>query len=158
MWARIVRWLFWRCYGVTQRRGPDLVIGEAGSVYLNRWWLIPRNPVFNVYLHVFQRSDDDRAHHDHPWVSLSLILHGGYIEHRIRAGGVHTHRRFGVGALIARHARYTHRIEVPSGEHVTTLFVTGPVLRRWGFHGKDGWVRHDRWDAYVAERGLERAP
>lgn len=65
------------------KRPPDVVIGEEGNVYLRRWWLIPKNKYFNVYLHHFMRSDDDRALHDHPWWSLGMILSKGgeYIEH-----------------------------------------------------------------------------
>ena len=51
-----------------QRRAPDFVIGGSDNPYLLRWFLIPRNPVFNVYLHKFMRSDDDRALHTHPWL------------------------------------------------------------------------------------------
>ena len=62
-------------------KAPDLVVGSPKRPYMHRWWLIPRNPVFNVYLHRFLRSDDDRALHDHPWPSLSILLHGSYREH-----------------------------------------------------------------------------
>lgn len=65
------------------RRAPDVVIGEVHRPYLLRWWVIPRNPVFNVYLHRFMRSDDDRALHDHPWSNLSILLRGSYGEHTI---------------------------------------------------------------------------
>ena len=57
-------------------RTPDLVIGGWDDPYLLRWWLIPRNRWFNVYLHLFLRSDDDRALHDHPWFNLSFLLEG----------------------------------------------------------------------------------
>lgn len=63
-------------------RWPDRVIGENIDPYLLRWHLIPKNPVFNIYLHKFVRSDDDRALHDHPWSwNVSLILNGEYIEY-----------------------------------------------------------------------------
>ena len=39
----------------------DLVVGGDADPYLRRWWLIPRNRIFNVYLHHFMRSDDDRV-------------------------------------------------------------------------------------------------
>lgn len=53
-------------------RPPDVVIGGFQNPYLLRWYVIPRNPVFNVYVHLFLRSDDDRALHDHPWANLSV--------------------------------------------------------------------------------------
>lgn len=59
---------------------PHMVIGGTNDPYLLRWYLIPRNPIVNVYLHKFLRSDDDRALHDHPWWFVSLILRGQYDE------------------------------------------------------------------------------
>ena len=53
---------------------PDFVIGPADNPYLYRWFLLPRNPVANVYLHRFFRDDEDRALHDHPWPFLSIVL------------------------------------------------------------------------------------
>jgi len=59
---------------------PSIVIGHDGLPYLKRWYIIPRNKYFNIYLHQFLRSDDDRALHDHPWFSLSHIIEGSYNE------------------------------------------------------------------------------
>lgn len=36
---------------------PDIIIGENGDDYLHRWYVIPRNRFFNIYLHYFLRSD-----------------------------------------------------------------------------------------------------
>jgi len=120
-------------------RAPDLVIGESERPYLRRWWVIPRNRVFNIYLHEILRSDDDRALHDHPWFNLSVILRGWYVEHTIRAGGVNRRRVRRAGAIKARTPWSAHRLEVK--EPCLTLFITGPRLRHWGFHCPDaGWV------------------
>lgn len=35
------------------RRKPDFVIGDPANPYLLRWYVIPRNKVFNIYLHKF---------------------------------------------------------------------------------------------------------
>ena len=40
---------------------PHFVIGGADDPYMLRWYLIPRNRRFNIYLHKFLRDDDDRA-------------------------------------------------------------------------------------------------
>lgn len=61
-------------------REPDFVIGEKGNPYLLRWWIIPRNRWFNVYLHKILRDYDDRALHDHPWWNVSIVLRGAYRE------------------------------------------------------------------------------
>ncbi len=131
------------------RRPPDFIIGGHDNPYLLRWWVIPRNKVFNIYLHEFRRSDDDRALHDHPWFNLSLLLEGRYAEHTIRAGGVgiRVERRRGMMKFSAPWS--AHRVEIYPGERCWTLFITGPVLRSWGFHCPHGW-RH--WQEYTDSR------
>lgn len=122
-------------------RQPDRVIGGDARPYLLRWYLIPRNPVFNVYLHLFLRSDDDRALHDHPWANLSLLLRGRYLEHTIAAGGIERRQELAAGDWRLRPSgRFAHRIELIDGP-CWTLFVTGPRYREWGFHcAREGWI------------------
>lgn len=156
LFFHFANWLIER----TLRRDPDFVVHPQpdGDSYLNRWHLIPRNPVFNVYLHEFRRSDDDRALHDHPWANCSILLIGDYIEHSILPGGIRvaTHRH--AGDIVFRRARSAHRIQLLTRRVVRTatdgtrtwvarekpcftLFLTGPRLRRWGFHcERTGWV------------------
>lgn len=143
------------------RRPPDFIVGGQDRPYLLRWWLIPRNPVFNVYLHHFLRDDDDRALHDHPWAWCSILLRGGYIEHTIAAGGVHQRRLREAPSIKLSGPSRAHRIEllpwwggepgVPASDEKApcwTLFVTGPRVREWGFHCPErGWVR---WQDFVA--------
>jgi hypothetical protein len=133
---RTFRVLFRR---IAARRPPDFVVGDRGMPYLRRWFVIPRNRVFNIYLHEFLRSDDDRALHDHPWPSVSLLLRGRLVEHTIAAGGIHHHRAVQTGALRFRMPRFAHRIEIVPGESAWTLFITGPSVRAWGFHCPQGW-------------------
>jgi hypothetical protein len=130
------------------RRKPDFIVGGADRPYLMRWWLIPRNRFFNVYLHQFLRSDDDRALHDHPWMNASLLLCGAYLEHTIAAGGIEHRRELRAGDLRVRlTGRIAHRIELHKGP-CWTLFLTGPVYREWGFHcPEDGWIH---WKKFTA--------
>ncbi|QDP44170.1 hypothetical protein SEA_JUJU_54 [Gordonia phage JuJu] len=117
---------------------PHQVIGGPDNPYLRRWYLIPRNPLINVYLHQFLRSDDDRALHDHPWWFVSLILRGGYYEHT--KTGV---RWRGAPSLAYRAATHRHRVELPGGpegsgrendeQPAWTVIVTGRRTRSWGF-------------------------
>jgi hypothetical protein len=125
-------------------RQPDFLIGDPAEPYLRRWWVIPRNRWFNIYLHEVLKSDDDRALHDHPWLNCSLILIGGYFEHGIRAGGVHERKWRGEGSVTLRSARAAHRLEVPrsAGTRTVTLFITGPIIRHWGFHCPTAGWRH----------------
>ncbi len=139
---RLILWLAPRLVALSLRRRPDIVIGGDEDPYLRRWWLIPRTRFFNVYLHHFLRSDDDRALHDHPWWNLSILLHGQYVEHTISAGGVNVRTPRCAGQWKFRRAAAAHRIELVDGP-CWTLFVTGPRLREWGFHCPQGW-RHWR--------------
>ena len=114
------------------RRAPDYLIGEN---YIRRWWIIPRNPWCNIYLHEILGSDDDRAFHDHPWMNSSFLIKGSYIEHTPE-GVV----RRNEGDYVIRGAQQMHRLEVDPGSCAISLFITGPKLREWGFDCPQGWV------------------
>ena len=130
------------------RRAPDFVIGSTDNPYLRRWWIIPRNRFFNIYLHHFLRSDDDRALHDHPWINCSCLLEGEYTEWSIARGGVHHKRLAKVGSLKFRRPTTAHRVELHAGP-CWSLFITGPVVREWGFHCSAGWRS---WKIFTSER------
>jgi hypothetical protein len=133
-------------YPVALGRQPDFVVGKAEDPYLLRWWVIPRNKLFNVYLHKFCQSDDDRALHDHPWLfNASILLKGAYLEHK----GNREVRLRKAGRIYFRWGKAPHRVELIDGQPVWTLFITGSVVREWGFYCKQGW-RH--WKEFVAER------
>ncbi len=121
---------------------PDFVIGPHDDPYMHRWYVIPRNRWFNIYLHQFHRSDDDRALHDHPWHSVSLMLEGGVIEVWDDPDPApKTIPWIDKGMITFRRAEFAHRIEVlPRFGKPVTLFITGPRIREWGFHCPKGWV------------------
>lgn len=155
-------------------RFPDIIIGEEDNPYLLRWYIIPRNRFFNIYLHKFCRSDDDRALHDHPWLfNMSVLIEGIYHEHlpgdkivRRMAGRLSGFKfRWGKAphrvALLKVVGMYkaffdpakgfpqdaiTHQEEEP----VWTIFITGPRVREWGFYCPKGW-RH--WKVFTANNG-----
>lgn len=124
-----------------ESRDPDFVIGDN---YLRRWWVIPRNPIQNVYLHEINKSDDDRALHDHPWQNTSLLVRGSYEEHT--PDGVFLREE---GSLVHREGTTLHRLVVPDNARVISLFFTGPVVREWGFACPKGWVH---WKDFVSDR------
>lgn len=142
--ARISDAIWRRCTHIARSRDPDFVIGGQERPYIRRWWLIPRNKLFNIYLHQVLRSDDDRALHDHPWANISILLMGEYVEHTIAAGGIHRRRMLRRGDVKCRRARAAHRIEIDG--QAWSLFITGPVVREWGFHCERGWVH---WRAFT---------
>ncbi|ETR75055.1 hypothetical protein X566_20010 [Afipia sp. P52-10] len=140
----LVRRLFARMRKIAASRPPDVRIGKPDDDYMLRWWVIPRNRFFNIYLHNFLRSDDDRALHDHPWLNMSLLLDGRYTEHTIADGGVHHRVEYAAGAIKLRGPKYAHRVELTHGS-CWSLFITGPVMRDWGFHCPQGWRHHTQF-------------
>lgn len=149
-------------------RKPDQIIGKfredgAGedTVFLNRWWIIRRAKAkrfrFNIYLHQFVRSDEDRAMHDHPWWSVSFCLSGSAVEHYEDRGCVLALTPRAIREVpwlwpIFRKATHTHRIELTSDQPLWTLFITGPKTREWGFHCPQGW-RH--WKDFAFGQGCD---
>lgn len=134
----------------TRTRKPDVVIGGDARPYMLRWHLARSKWFGGAYLHYFLRDDDDRALHDHPWTSLSLVLSGGtdevYCPVGLNASDPANHRRrcFKRGALIWRAAAQAHRVILPNGP-AWTLFIIGPKSREWGFWCPKGF-RH--WREY----------
>jgi hypothetical protein len=146
-------------------RWPDFVIGDVDNPYLLRWYVIPRNRFFNIYLHKFCRSDDDRALHDHPWLfNFSILLEGTYHEHL--PGDKRVRRMAGkLSGFKFRWGKSPHRVKllnnvvqefiprwglrIDGEEPVWTLFITGPKVREWGFYCPKGW-RH--WKDFVSVR------
>lgn len=142
---------------------PHMVIGAADDPYLLRWYMIPRNPFVNVYLHKFLRSDDDRALHDHPWWFVSLILRGAYAE--VTEEG---ERERGPMSIAFRPATLRHRVRLFEQFRVVsrdngvvrtvlepvpcwTLIVTGRRSRTWGF-----WCKYRRDEHPTAAAYAER--
>lgn len=146
-------------------RPPDFVIrgGRAEddpAVY--RWWIIPRNRFFNVYLHKFMQ-DDDQVLHDHPWPSLTLILKHGYSERQFVTMPVDGQPlpetvliRRAVFKPVFRPATTAHQVVVDKGFngetfHSWSLFFTGPKYRMWGFwcpgNGKAHWKPYLEYSA-----------
>jgi hypothetical protein len=130
----------------------DERVGEKGKngVLIHRWFIVRNREKGNTFLHHFQKSDDDRALHDHPWASLSVILQGCYLEYLPDGSSVLRQS----GDVLFRHPSSPHRIElVPDGEgfvETWTLFITGPKVIDWGFYCPQGWKP---WQEYTEGSG-----
>jgi len=150
---RNVEKLLW----LASQRHPDFVIGDD---YLARWWLVKntqdrdtRAPMNlqpstvasrwrNTYLHCVNRSDDDRALHDHPWINISIILRGQYREVYADRAVIRK-----PGDIVFRWGSTAHRLEVVEGP-VWSLFFTGPKYREWGFRCHNGWKHWKEFTLY----------
>lgn len=107
------------------------------------------------------KSDAGRDHHDHPFDFYSLILWGGYLEHRpgclcfvegktrdedphwreIVATGC---RYYGPGSIVRRKAEDYHRLELVNGP-AWTFVITGPYRRTWGFLVNGEWIHYKKY-------------
>lgn len=141
-----------RADSIMESREPDFYIGGREDPYLLRWWVIPRNKWFNLYLHRILKSDRDEALHDHPWINMSLLVRGWYVE--VTPDG-DPYDDLAIdplyeGELRLRGPRSAHRLIRPDGvSELVTFFFTGPVWRHWGFLCRSGW-RH--WKDFVGFR------
>lgn len=89
--------------------GPHFIVGPR---YLLRWYVIPRNPWLNVYLHQFLHDDEDRALHDHLWWFISIMLWGSYMEILPSPGAVWPLRVRNAGSIAYNPATHTHRVKL----------------------------------------------
>lgn len=123
-----------------------------------RWSIFKLGPLPRIYLHKFLRSDDDRALHDHPWRFVSIILRGGYIEQtetpekrmllQCRTSVLDWRSPFWRRCVAYRSATFRHRVILPRVKEVDvpcwTLFITGRIVREWGF-----WCKGERGKYFV---------
>lgn len=158
-------------------RKPDVTIGPADKPYMERWHLIPRNGIFDVYLHKISRSDDARALHDHRADNLSIILRGGYKEYlALRSWNKkyydteHPQVKIrGPGSIVYRKAEQPHRLVMRkegvinhqfnsqsqfykqvNEKPVWTLWIKFGDRREWGFYPDHKWMP---WKEYIAKYG-----
>lgn len=130
---------------VDPRTVEEIKSVDQKALLIRRFHLIRDRDVGNVFLHRFFGSDEDRALHDHPWTSISLILQGRYLEHM--PGGKSVIRS--AGDILIRAGEDAHRIELvddPVTHPTWTLFSTAGKSREWGFHCRDGWMP---WQQHV---------
>lgn len=127
---------------------------EGTDRYLERFYLLLKNRKtfpFNIFFHIFLKSDPDGALHDHPWNYITVILKGGYWEivpvmymgkiDRADNGDMITERIWrGPGHIRRCMAESFHRIELEEGITPWTMFIPGIRRREWGFDVAGKWV------------------
>ncbi|MGI9623546.1 MAG: hypothetical protein ACR2PK_11970 [Acidimicrobiales bacterium] len=141
----------WRWSFARRQRIMDLV--EPDEVYLDRWRF--DTPVVSVFLHSIKLPDRDPNPHTHPFSwSYSLILRGGYEEHRGPSGS--EIRQLGPCRINRIDQDTVHRIDsVRDGRPVWTVFLAGkPHGKGWGFVVDGEYQDHKQ---YLEQRAQERA-
>lgn len=136
---------------------PVQIITSEGDPYLYKyllWRSDPGRDSWRVHLHRFVRHDIDKDPHDHPWTwAVALILAGGYVEETPDVwehdeGQQYAHRRRGPGSLRYFRGDFVHRIDSLLDGDSWTLFVSGPVTRKWGFYDREH-LRFTYWREYL---------
>lgn len=169
----IREYLLKKANAVMASRPPDFEIGPEDDRYLQRWivgpwgrgdprkklgWKKFGRKFPNLYLHRIRHDDEDRALHDHPYSSASMILEGGYWEilfypqsfERIVALLGEGKPRPTVkvwrpqGSITFRRAATAHRLVLDKnlsglGVPVVSAFFVGFRVREWGFYCDWGW-------------------
>lgn len=151
----------------SQKREPFCIGGKANP-YMKRWYVIPRNLVFNIYFHQILKDDNDEALHDHPWLfNISWILKGSYWEVLFKVKPKRSKPLPNIYAVYCptgfvgfRWARKQHRLMLTIHNGVLvpcySLFITGPKLWTWGFYCShpNGSLKWVPWQKFTAgDRG-----
>lgn len=122
---RVRDWMLWRWWDVRPKGRP----------YMTRLYLL-NTPWRGWKVHWFQAPDPDSDCHDHPWWFVSLVLRGGYVEHRqFISGGIllgEIVRYRGRFSIAFRRSRDVHTIRYVQPGTVTFI-MNGPKERSWGF-------------------------
>lgn len=132
-------------------------IGPVADPILYRYFVIPRNRLFNIYLHCIHRSDVGDLH-DHRMACISVVLQGHYYEERFARRPVPGKPLPVISKFVVeprrplfRWARTPHRIvlERDTKDCVWSLFIGFPHTRNWGFWrdvgGKARWLPHEAY-------------
>jgi hypothetical protein len=132
-------------------RKPDLIIGPRNNPQTTRWHLFTWRG-WQLSLHRWHRSDDDRALHDHKADNVSISLTGRFREVLFhptcdypRGDRVYTLAVRWPLIPYFRKAETPHRVELIDGP-VWTLWLRWPARRRWGYWCSFGWRDADEYN------------
>lgn len=106
-----------------------IISRDDGKPYLIRHNLFECKH-FSIKIHKILLSDFD-CPHDHPWAFFSIILHGGYIEHRYNDKGFVKSKIYHPFNMLYRKALDRHRLEIH--QPCYTFVITFKRTRIWGF-------------------------
>jgi hypothetical protein len=133
----------WIANFIANYKDDPLPVGPLDDPTYYRYFVIPRNEDFNVYLHQFRHSDDETPH-DHRSDNISIPLVNGYFEERFVRMPVEGEplpakvRHYQPeGSSLFRRAEKPHRVVLvqKGGKDIEcwSLFIKFPHRRDWGF-------------------------
>lgn len=133
-------WAFLKTFVIPNLDDPD-------EIYLKRWRII-QTPWWALYLHRMDGPDSRLTLHDHPWSFVSIILRGGYWEHRLEPRTRKIFRRHRTRINVMRRDDF-HAIESIDRTPTWTLLFVGKRRRTWGYlEMEEGESFGDRWTEF----------
>lgn len=154
-------------------RKPDLIIGPRHAPQTIRWHIFVRRG-WQLSLHKWLRSDNDRAPHDHKADNVSILLTGCFREMVREREWAREENIRGSAAMHAdgwiyygdgeyyrdvdrwylrwplrpyfRKGETLHRVALLSDRPVWSLWLRWPARRRWGYGCPKGWVDADLYN------------
>ena len=115
------------------------IVSKIGNRHFRRWSIVS-TPLFNIYVHCIERSDEDPDPHDHPWNFISVILKGAYLESVKTLHGdcnIFLRKR---GNIFFHSLNRAHKITILNGPVWTLVFTGKRKEDEWGYHTEYGWV------------------
>lgn len=143
---------------------PYQHIYHHDHLYMGRWWLFNPYPSqeenrknwfpISVRIHHICEPDTARDMHDHPWNARTIILKGGYTEHRL----VQETQGFPIIGVYHRNPGDTAKIKFGEYHNITalahggawTMFISGKYRGTWGFLVDGAKVQ---WRKYTGYKG-----
>jgi hypothetical protein len=119
-------------------------VGPLNNPTYWRWFVLPRNRFFNIYLHNFLHDDEEHLH-DHRAMNVSFILQGAYKEERFLWQPEEGRSLPPTDivdrpnhSIIIRLPSWPHRVILNRDENGKpipswSLFIKFPDVRQWGF-------------------------
>lgn len=102
---------------------------DKSSPYLSRWYLLGNATTsWFLALHQIHKGDSDEALHTHPFAYLAIQLAGLMLE--TQPSGTYVRRP---GYLRMRTHASMHRLSLPAGREVWSLFLGFNRRGSWGF-------------------------
>lgn len=144
------RWAFMTTHTIADLHNPE-------DVHLRRTRIV-QTPLGGIYIHRFERPDNDRHLHDHPWSFVTLVLRGGYTEDidvqvpgsSWGRGPYPTRRTWQVGSVHRMSAVWRHSVRRLLSVPTWTLIIVGPRRRApWGFWTEDGFIAPSDYLGYL---------
>jgi len=108
------------------------IISKKGELHFRRWGIDAF--IFGLYIHQIYKADEDKHLHDHPWDYISVCLNGSFMEETDNILNI-----IEPGKFVFRKATNFHKIKEMITPVVTTLFITGPRRRVWGYNVNSVW-------------------